>query len=40
MGARTIFKIISPKVNVIAQLEFELTYKVVTVRHIKHHNTL
>ena len=29
-------KVISPKVNVIAQMEFELAYLEATVRHVVH----
>ena len=35
----TFNKNISSKVNVIAQLEFELTYNDVTVQHINHNTT-
>ena len=35
----TIFKGISPKVNITAQLDFELTYCSVTFRHVSHHAT-
>ena len=36
-GVHTFPKGISPKVNVLAQLEFELTYYDVAVQHISHY---
>ena len=35
-GVNTFIKVISPKVNVIAGLEFELASNAVTVQHVSH----
>ena len=35
----SILKGINPKVNVIAQLEFELSYYDITVQHVSHYTT-
>ena len=38
-GIHTFFKGISPKVNVIARLEFELAYYDIIVQHVSHYAT-
>ena len=35
----TFFKSISPKVNITARLEFELTYYDVTIQHVSNYAT-
>ena len=39
MGIHTFLNVVSLEVNVIALLEFELTYDDVTVEHISHYAT-